>query len=52
MLQEFPEATAAFDRLAGRISAEQMRQMNYAVDGDKRDEAVVARAFLEQRKLI
>jgi len=52
MLQEFPEATAAFDRLAGRISAEQMRQMNYAVDGEKRDEAVEARAFLEQRKLI
>jgi len=34
-------------RLAGRITADQMRKMNYALDGEKRDAADVARAFLQ-----
>jgi osmoprotectant transport system substrate-binding protein len=52
MLREFPPAKEAFGRLAGRISAEQMRQMNYAVDGEKRDAAEVSREFLLQQKLL
>ena len=52
MLQSFPAAAGVFERLAGRISAEEMRRMNFAVDGEKRDAAAVAREFLEAGKLI
>lgn len=52
MLQEFSASRGTFERLAGRISAEQMRQMNYAVDGLKRDAAEVAKEFLQQQKLV
>ena len=49
--QECPQARAAFDRLGGHISAEDMRKMNYAVDGEKRDAAEVVRNFLRQGDL-
>lgn len=45
-LQHFPASRAAFADLAGRISAEQMRKMNYAVDGKKEDAAQVVGDFL------
>jgi len=47
MLLEHPEVAAALRKLEGRISAAQMRRMNYAVDGEKKDPAVVVRAFLD-----
>ena len=47
LLQKCPPARGAFESLAGRITADQMRAMNYAVDGQKRDAAVVARDFLK-----
>jgi glycine betaine/choline ABC-type transport system substrate-binding protein len=47
MLLEHPEVAAALRALEGRISAAQMRRMNYAVDGEKKDPAVVVRAFLD-----
>ncbi len=51
LFQRFPAARAAFERLAGRISANDMRRMNYAVDGEKRDASAVAREFLQDRNL-
>jgi len=51
LLTRFPAARQAFERLAGRISAEEMRAMNYAVDGEHRDAAVVVREFLQQNHL-
>ena len=47
LLLEHPEVARALRTLDGRISAAQMRRMNYAVDGEKQDPAVVARAFLD-----
>ena len=44
--REFPSLRAALEGLAGRISAEDMRRMNYAVDGGHRDVAEVVREFL------
>jgi glycine betaine/choline ABC-type transport system substrate-binding protein len=41
-----PAARGVFASLAGHINAQQMRAMNYAVDGQKRDAAEVAREFL------
>jgi osmoprotectant transport system substrate-binding protein len=51
-LQRHPAVRSALDQLTGRISAEEMRSMNYAVDGQKRDAAQVAREFLVDRRLI
>ncbi|HMF91268.1 MAG TPA: glycine betaine ABC transporter substrate-binding protein [Candidatus Angelobacter sp.] len=49
VLQSSPSIAAALSRLSGHISAEDMRRMNYAVDGEKKDAAVVAHEFLERR---
>ena len=45
-LDRHPEAAAALNRLSGRITAEDMRRMNYAVDGEKKDAALVVKDFL------
>ena len=47
-LAAHPELRTAIERLAGRISEEAMRQMNYDVDVSHRDVAVVAREFLNR----
>jgi len=50
-LERIPGLREALAALAGKISAEEMRRMNYAVDGEKRDAAAVAREFLAAKKL-
>jgi osmoprotectant transport system substrate-binding protein len=52
LFQKCSQARAAFDRLAGRISADDMRAMNYAVDGEKKDASAVAREFLVKNSLL
>jgi osmoprotectant transport system substrate-binding protein len=52
VFQKCPEARTAFERLAGRISADDMRAMNYSVDGQKKDAAAVVRNFLEAQHLL
>jgi osmoprotectant transport system substrate-binding protein len=52
MLKKHPEVGAALDALAGAISDEDMRRLNYAVDGEHRDAAAVVKEFLQGRKLI
>jgi osmoprotectant transport system substrate-binding protein len=42
---------AALERLSGRITAEEMRRLNYAVDGEKKDAAVVVRQFIAEKRL-
>jgi glycine betaine/choline ABC-type transport system substrate-binding protein len=37
--------------LAGKINDQEMRRMNYAVDGEHRDAADVARDFLKAKGL-
>src|SRR5271157_35185 len=46
-----PEARSAFGHLASRITAADMRQMNFAVDGEKQDAVAVVRRFLQQESL-
>lgn len=48
-LQRHPEVGDALRRLSGRISAEDMRHMNYAVDGEKEDAEAVVKDFLAQK---
>src|SRR6266849_5368150 len=52
MLKNHPEVGAALGALAGAISDEDMRRLNYVVDGQHRDVTVVVREFLQQRRLI
>lgn len=47
-LAAHPELRTAIERLAGRISEETMRQMNYDVDVRHRDAAAVVREFLDK----
>jgi osmoprotectant transport system permease protein len=48
VLLQYPAAAAAVRRLAGRLLAADMRQMNFAVDGEKQDPAAVVRGFLDK----
>ena len=50
-LDKHPETGVALKELAGKISEEEMRRMNYAVDGEHRDPAEVVRAFRNAKGL-
>jgi glycine betaine/choline ABC-type transport system substrate-binding protein len=50
-LARHPEVGKALDELGGKISAEEMRRMNYAVDGQRRDLKEVVREFLKSKGL-
>lgn len=50
-LDKHPEIRDAIGALAGKISVDEMRTMNYAVDGEQRDPADVARAFRKSKGL-
>ena len=43
-----PEVRVAIEQLGGKISDEAMREMNYAVDAERRDPSVVVREFLDR----
>jgi glycine betaine/choline ABC-type transport system substrate-binding protein len=51
MLKNHPEVGAAIGELSGAISDDDMRRLNYAVDGQHRDVTAVVREFLKQRGL-
>jgi osmoprotectant transport system permease protein len=48
MLLAHPEVRQALDRLGGRVSAADMRAMNYAADVEHRDIALIVREFLSR----
>jgi osmoprotectant transport system substrate-binding protein len=50
-LQRHPQLWQLFLRLQGQVSAEEMRRMNYAVDGEKKDASEVVRKFVRQKGL-
>jgi osmoprotectant transport system substrate-binding protein len=50
-LQKFPQLRAALADLAGKITAVDMRHLNYEVDAGQRDVAVVVRAFRQSKGL-
>lgn len=52
VLKQHPEVGKALEELARAISDDDMRQLNYAVDGEHRDVAEVVREFLRRRKLV
>jgi osmoprotectant transport system substrate-binding protein len=48
-LRRYAEIGPALERLSGRISADEMRRMNYAVDGEKQDAAAVVKEFIARK---
>ena len=50
-LKRWPQIQNALDALAGKITAEDMRTMNEAIDGEHRDPADVVREFRKRRGL-
>ena len=50
-LKRYPAVREALHELAGKISDEEMRRLNYAVDGERRDLAEVVRQFLKIKHL-
>jgi len=48
-LTRHPELKPALDDLAAKISDQEMRQLNYAVDGQHRDVKEVVREFLQKK---
>jgi osmoprotectant transport system substrate-binding protein len=52
MLQEHPEVTQEVAALNGKISDQEMQQLNYALDGQHRDVKDVAHEFLRRKGLV
>jgi osmoprotectant transport system substrate-binding protein len=50
-LEKFPAIGNALQRLSGRITEQDMRRLNYAVDGEKKDVVAVVREFLNEKKI-
>ena len=49
-LLRYPQMREALENLAGRISADDMREMNYAADARRENPADVARRFLDRMR--
>jgi osmoprotectant transport system substrate-binding protein len=52
ILDHYPSIAAALEGLAGRISAVEMRRLNYAVDGEHKDAGEVVRQFLSAKQIV
>src|SRR2546423_3844019 len=50
MLARHPEVKQALDDLAGKISDDDMRRLNYAVDGQHRDVKEIVQEFLKRKR--
>lgn len=51
-LEKHSGLKAILGQLGGSLSVEEMRSLNYAVDGEKRSVADVARDFLKRKKIV
>jgi len=51
-LEKYPELRAVLDKLAGKISEDEMILLNFYVDKEKQDPKEVARDFLKEKGLI
>jgi glycine betaine/choline ABC-type transport system substrate-binding protein len=52
LLAENPGVREALQELGGVLSVEEMRRLNFAVDGEKRRPREVAREFLKQKGIV
>lgn len=49
IIKKYPELRSVLSELGGKISDEEMRKLNYEVDGKQRDAKQVAQEFLQQK---
>ena len=49
ILEKYPELRPVLAELGGKISEEDMRKLNYQVDGEQQEAGQVARQFLQQK---
>jgi osmoprotectant transport system substrate-binding protein len=49
-LERYPEIRNALQRLSGKINEQDMRRLNYAIDGEKKDATAVVKDFLAQNR--
>jgi osmoprotectant transport system permease protein len=52
ILEKHPAVRQALRQLNGILSVDEMRQLNYAVDGEKRQASAVAREFLVKKNIL
>jgi osmoprotectant transport system permease protein len=52
ILQKYPELRVVLKRLGGTLTVDEMRKLNYAVDGEKRQPRDVAREFLQRKDIL
>lgn len=52
ILNQHPDVRSALSALGGKISDQEMQQLNYAVDGQHRDVKVVVAEFLRRKGLV
>jgi len=50
-LARFPQLRSALAELGGKLSATDVRRLNYAVDADQQDAAAVVRSFRQSHGL-
>ncbi|WP_422393060.1 glycine betaine ABC transporter substrate-binding protein [Neomoorella humiferrea] len=51
-LEKYPQLEEVLNKLAGQLNDDEMRQLNYQVDEEKKEVAQVARDFLKKKGLI
>ena len=51
-LEKYPQTRTVLQRLGGILTVEEMRKLNYAVDGEKRQPKDVARQFLLEKRIL
>ena len=51
-LEKYPQLETVLDKLAGKITDAEMQKLNFEVDQEKKDPAVVVKAFLKAKGLV
>ena len=51
-LEKYPQLETVLDKLAGKITDAEMQKLNFEVDQEKKDPAVVVKAFLKTKGLV
>ena len=51
-LEKYPELAEILNKLAGKISEEEMSEMNYQVNVEGQDPSIVAKDYLKEKNLL
>ncbi len=51
-MQKYASVSQALGSLIGKLSADEMRKLNYSIDGEKRDVRVVINDFVNRKRLL